>query len=232
MWECSWWDQFQNNVDVKNHVRTQFTFKTHLSADSLVQNIGNETMFGYVPCDLSVPDELNARFSIFPLFFKKLCYSQKRYWGIYEDICGKINLLKQPQRMLTSSFKLSNGTLIPPVFNFYLDLGLQCTKTHPFVQYTPRKVFNSFVPSVVDTRRAGDENPLAGVVAETRKLLRNSSYGYQLRDKSKHTMTKYLEDEKTHKAINNQIFKRLNIAAKSLYELELVKFTIEHRDHL
>ena len=35
IWECSWWDQFKNNVDVKNHVRTHFSFK------SLEQNIKN-----------------------------------------------------------------------------------------------------------------------------------------------------------------------------------------------
>ena len=34
--------------------------------------------------------------------------------------------------------------------------------------------------------------------------------------------------QKTHKAINNQFFKRLNIVAKDLYEVELVKSTIEH----
>ena len=39
MWECSWWDEFQNNVDVKNHVRTHFSFKRLLSANSLVQKI-------------------------------------------------------------------------------------------------------------------------------------------------------------------------------------------------
>ena len=85
------------------------------------------------------------------------------------------DLLKQRQRMLISSFMLTNGTLIRPLFNFYLDLGLQCTKIHRFVQYTPRKVFNGFVQSVVDARLAGDENPLSGVVAETMKLLGNSS---------------------------------------------------------
>ena len=37
MWECSWWDQFKNNVEVKNHVRTHFPFKRPLSASSLVQ---------------------------------------------------------------------------------------------------------------------------------------------------------------------------------------------------
>ena len=67
------------------------------------------------------------------------------------------DLLKQPQRMLISSFKLTNGTLIIPLFDFYLNLGLQCTKIYRFVQYTPHKVFNSFVHSVVEARRAGDE---------------------------------------------------------------------------
>ena len=49
-------------------------------------------------------------------------------------------------------------------------------------------------------------------------------------DRSKHSMTKYLGDKKTHKAINIQFLKRLNIVAKDLYEVELVKFTIEHRE--
>ena len=229
MWECSWWDQCKNNVDVKNHVRTHFPFKRPLSAN-LMQNIRNEKMLGYVQCDLSVPDELKAKFSNFPPIFKNIDVSRNDIGGYMKTYAEENELLKQPQRMLISSFKLTNGTLITPLFNFYLDLGLHCAKNYRFVQYTPHKVFNSFVQSVVDARRAGDENPLSGVVAETMKLLGNSSYGYQIMDRSKHTMTKYLGDEKTHKAINNQFFKRLNIVAKDLYKVELVKSTIEHRE--
>ena len=139
-------------------------------------------------------------------------------------------MLKHPQRMLISSFKLENGTVITPLFNFYLELGLQCTKIYPFVQYTPPKCFSNFVQSVVDARREGDENPLPAVVAETLKLLGNSSYGYQIMDRSRHTITKYLNDEKTHKAINESLFKRLNTVEKDLYEVELLKSTIEHRE--
>ena len=36
--------------------------------------------------------------------------------------------------------------------------------------------------------------------------------------------------KKTHKAINHQFFERLNIVAKDLYEVELVKSTNEHRE--
>ena len=49
-------------------------------------------------------------------------------------------------------------------------------------------------------------------------------------DRSRHTVTKYLNDEKTHKAINETLFKRLNTVEKDLYEVELLKSTIEHRE--
>ena len=100
-------------------------------------------------------------------------------------------MLKHPQKLLISSFKLENGTVITPLLNFYMELGLQCTN-----KYSPGKCFNNFVQSVVDARREGDENPLSGVVTETMKLLGNSSYGYQIMDRSRHTITKYLNDEK------------------------------------
>ena len=60
------------------------------------------------------------------------------------------------------------------------------------------------------------------------KLLANSCYGNQIVDRSRHTVTKYLNDEKTHSAINNKLFKRPNFVTDQLYEVELVKSEIEH----
>ena len=137
--------------------------------------------------------------------------------------------MPQPTRMLISSFHLKNGTIITPLLIYYLQLGLECTKIHHFVQYTPKKCFSSFVQSAVNARRQGDENPNSNVVAETMKYLANSSYGYQIMDPSRHTVTKYLNDEKTHSAINNKTLKRLNFITDQLYEVELVKSEIEHR---
>ena len=89
---------------------------------------------------------------------------------------------------------------------FYLTLGLRFIKIHRLIEYTPQKCFNGFVQSVVYARREGDENPDSSVVAETMKLPGNSSYGYQIMDRSRHTETLYLIDEKRHKAINNRLF--------------------------
>ena len=62
------------------------------------------------------------------------------------------------------------------------------------------------------------------------KMLGNSFYGYQIMDRSRHTETKHLNGEKTHKAINGKLFKRLNSVWKELYEVDLVKSKIEHRE--
>ena len=49
-------------------------------------------------------------------------------------------------------------------------------------------------------------------------------------DRSRHTVTKYLNDEKTHSASNNKLFKQLNFITDQLYDIELVKSEIEHRE--
>ena len=62
------------------------------------------------------------------------------------------------------------------------------------------------------------------------KLLANSSFGYQIMDRSQHTVTKYLTDEETNSAINSKMFKRLNHITDQMYEVELVKPEFEHRE--
>ena len=83
---------------------------------------------------------------------------------------------------------------------------------------------------MVDARREEDENLLSGVVAETVRLLGNSFYGYQIMDRSKHSIKKYLNDKKTHKALNEPVFIRLITVEKDFHGVELLKSTIEHSE--
>ena len=62
------------------------------------------------------------------------------------------------------------------------------------------------------------------------KLLANSSYGYQIKDRSRHSVTKYVTDEKIHAAINSKLFKKLDHVNNSLYKIELAKAQIEHKE--
>ena len=167
-----------------------------MSEEGLLHGIIDGQLFGYVQCDIEVPEHLRDYFSNFPPIFKNTAVSRDDIGNLMKQYAEKENIMAQPRRMLISSFVLTNGTIITPLFLFYLQVGLVCKKTHGFVQYTQRKCFGNFVQSAVDARRQGDENPKSSVVAETMKLLANSSYGYQIMDRSRHTVTKYLSDEK------------------------------------
>ena len=148
-----------------------------------------------------------------------------------KDYAEKEGFLTQPKRMLKSSYSLENGTIITLLLLFYLDLRMVREKVYRFVQYTPMKCFNNFVQSAVNARREGDENPNSSVVAEMMKLQANDSYGYQIMDRSRHTVAKYLSDEKTHGAMNNKMFKSLGYKKNDpLYEMELVKSETEHKE--
>ena len=196
MLECEWWRLYKTTNTVKQHIREHFPYRRSLAAEQLLEEKKNGKLFGYVQCDIEVPENLRANFANFPPIFKNTLVIKRDIGDLMKNYAEEENFLSQPRKMLISSFTLQNGTLITPLLLFYLQLGLVCTKLHRFVEYTPKKCFNSFVQSAGDARRQGDENPISSVVAETMKLLSNSSYGYQIMGRSRHTVTKYLSDEK------------------------------------
>ena len=211
-------------------MRKPVPYKRPLREKNLLEPIRSGKLFGYVQCDIQVPQELKKKFANFPPIFKNTNVDRHDIISLMQDYAEKIGLLCQPRKMLISSYFLEKGTLIFPLLLFYLELGLVCKKNYRFVEYTPVKCFNKLVQSAVDARREGDENPNSSVVAETMKVLANSSYGYQIMDRSRHTVTKNLSDEKTHGAINTKFFKRLDHINDQLYEVELSKAEIERRE--
>ena len=202
MWECEWWRLYKTTNTVEQHIREHFPYKRSLAAEELLEDIKEGKLFGYVQCDVEVPENFRAKFGNFPQIFKNTLVSKSDIGDLMKNYGEKGRFLSQPRKMLISSFTLQNGTLITLLLLFYLQLRLVVTKIHCFVEYTPKKGFNSFVQSAVDARRKGDENPNSSAVADKMKLLANSSYGYQVMDRSRQTATKYLTDEKTHAAIN------------------------------
>ena len=132
-----------------------------------------------------MPEELKKKFANFPPIFKNRNVGRHDIGSLMKEYAEKEGLVSQPRKMLISSYFLENGTLITPLLLFYLDLGLVCKKIYRFIEYIPVKCFNKFVQSAVNARREGDENPNSSVVAETKKVLANSSYGYQFMDRGR-----------------------------------------------
>ena len=230
MWECNWLELYRTDAPVKSYIRANFPYKRPLSEEQLLQRTIDGRLFGYLQCDIEVPEHLRDYFSNFPPVFKNTVVSRNDIGDLMKEYAEKEGIMSQPKRMLISSFLLTNGTIIIPLLLFYLKLGLVCKMIHRFVQYTPRNCYDNFVQSAMDARRQGDENANSSVVAEIMKLLANSSYAYQIMDRSRHTVTKYLNDEKTNSAFTSKLFLRFNHITDQLYEVELVKSKFENRE--
>ena len=174
---------YKTTNTVKKYIREHFPYRRSLAAEQLFEEIKKGKVFGYVQCDIEAPESLRANFANFPPIFKYTLVSKSDIGDLMKNYAEEERLLFQPRKILISSFTLQNGTVFAPLLLFYLQLGLVCTKIHRFVEYTPKKCFNRFVQSAVDARRQRDENPTSSVVAETMKLLANSSYCYQIVDR-------------------------------------------------
>ena len=232
MWDCEWWRLYKSTNTVKQHIREDFPYRRSLTAEQLLEEIREGKLFGYVQCDIELAESLRENFANFPPIFKNTFVSKSDLGDLMKNYAEAERFLSQPQKTLISRFTLQTGTLITPLLLFYLQLGLVCPKVHRFVEYTPKKCFNSFVvQSAVDVRGQGVENPNSSVVAESMKLLANISYGYQIMDRSRRTVKKYLTDEKTDAAINSKLFKKLDLENNSLYEVELAKHRFNTMNH-
>ena len=169
-------------------------------------------------------------FEDFPPIFENCEVGRDDIGEHMKELAERNQLLPRPRKMLISSFKLERGPVITPLLLFYLEKGVILKDVYWFLQYTPRRSFETFVQNVFDARRDGDQNKESTVVAETMKLIGNSSYGYQIMDRSRHTNTKYVKGSQVNKFINNRFFKTMNELPEQIYEVEMSKSRIDHKE--
>ena len=150
MWEGEWWRLYKTTNNVKLHIREIFPYRRSVREQQLLEEIKKGNLFGYVQCNIEVPENLRANFANFPAKFKNTSVSKNDNGDLRKTYAEEEGIMSQPRKMLLSSFTLQNGTVITHLLFFYLQLGLVVTKVHVFVEYTPGKGFNSFVQAAVD----------------------------------------------------------------------------------
>ena len=214
---------------MKSLLRSTSPYNRALSFDNLLSRIWKAELFGYVQFDLRVPEKLRKKFQPFPPIFKNTFVACRDIVDFMKKYADENELMTQPRRILISSFHLMNGPVITLLLHFHLNLRLECDRIYSFVQYAQMNYFNSFVQFPVNAWPKGDENPHSSVVAETIKLLVKSSYSYQIMDRSRHTIAKYLNDEEALKAIKSKFSTNFNHLNDILHEIDSVKADVEEK---
>ena len=133
------------------------------------------------------------------------------------------NLLSKPQKMLIENYFADKILLITPQLKWYINHGLEVTKTYKVVQYLPVRFFENFGLHVSEAQRSGDSDSNKAVLAQTFKLSGNSSYGKTICNKEKHRDNRCFIGEAVSELINDPLFHKLNTISEDLYEIEHFK---------
>ncbi|KAJ8021643.1 hypothetical protein HOLleu_38905 [Holothuria leucospilota] len=135
--------------------------------------------------------------------------------------------MQKPRRSLIGSMFGQKILLITPIVKWYLNHGLQVTRIYQVIEYSPESCFRVFGEAVSNARRAGDSDPSKAIIADTMKLIGNSSYGKTITNREKHTNVKLGDASTSSRMINSSTFRDLNFIADDCYEVELAKSTIK-----
>jgi hypothetical protein len=176
------------------------------SIEQYKNDIMNDLLFGFIECDLHVPEHLKEKFSEMTPIFKNIVLEHK---DLTDEMKGFLSS-SWKQRSLIGSMKGEKILLYTPLLKFYIRHGLEITKIHQIVAYEAKRCFEKFTEEVSDARREGDIDPSKKIIGDTCKLIGNSSFGRTIMNKEQHTSVKFVKDSEVMNMINDPFFKTLN----------------------
>ena len=134
--EKDWQALLTQRPDIKSYLsqhRTYTHFKKYLTQDQIIQYIKDGHLFGYIECDIEVPDHLTAHFSEMTPVFKNVdvCLDDV---GEFMQECAKEHSIKDvPRRLLIGSYFGKKIGLTTPLFKWYLEHGLVITNIYTVI---------------------------------------------------------------------------------------------------
>ena len=165
--------------------------------DKLIQNVLNNKLFGFFQVDIEVPEQLRKHFSKFSSLFVLSVVPEDQIPQHMQDY--KINTGRKKiknNKKLLGVMKAEKILLYSPLLKWFLNHGLQVTKIHRYISYTPGRPFKWFPEEVSSARRAADNDKNKKQLGDTAKLKGNSFYGKMIENLEKHMNTKFTTNEK------------------------------------
>ena len=221
-WQALVTHQPEIQAYLKQH-RTYTHFKKYLNQNQIIQYIQDGRLFGFVECDIEVPDHLKDYFSEMTPIFKNTEVSLKDVGQHMQDYAKSHNIKDIPRRLLNGTYFGKKIGLSTPLLRWYLNHGLVITHIYTIVEYIPNAAFNSFMTQVAQARLDGDRDNDKTLIAETMKLIGNSSYGKLITNEEKHHDIVYVNESEIGTEIIDEHFYNLTELPDGYYEVEKSK---------
>ena len=141
MWECEWRQMKRTNQELQCFIATEVrrtldTIKI-MSPGRILREVRNGRLFGCVEVDIRVPQHLKEKFSEMCPIFKNTEISRDDIGDFMQTNAEEHNIMAQPRRSLVGSMKGEKILLATTLLKWYLEHGLEVTKVHQVVEFTP-----------------------------------------------------------------------------------------------
>ena len=97
--------------------------------------VRDEKLFGFVECDIRVPDNLLSRFSETPPIFKNVNLDRSHLSEHMREFAESEGYLKRPQRYMIGSMFGTKILLLTELPRWYLEQGLVVDKTYQVIEF-------------------------------------------------------------------------------------------------
>ena len=94
MWECEWWRLQKTTTNVRQQIRV---YRRSLTEQQRPKGIKNGNFFGYVQCDIEVPENLIANFFNFPPLFKNTLVRKNDIGDLMKTYAKEDGIMSQPR---------------------------------------------------------------------------------------------------------------------------------------
>ena len=106
MRESEWWKLYKTTNTGKQHIPEHFPYRRSLAAEQLLEEIKNGKFFGYVQCDIEVPETLRENFANFSPVIKNTFVSKSDIGYLIKNYAEEERFLSQLRKMLIFRFTL------------------------------------------------------------------------------------------------------------------------------
>ena len=130
-----------------------------LTVEDILNQIEKEELFGFVRCDVRVPDELKEKYSEFPPVFKNAEITLADIGEHMQSYCRRIQRKTGVKRSLIGSMHAQDILLLTPLVKEYMDMGLIIENIEEIIEFNGKSVFSWFMDEVIDERRMADLVP-------------------------------------------------------------------------
>ena len=103
MYECDWWNLYNSYNIVKQHLHASFCNKIPLKEERRLENMKFGSIFGYVQCNIGVPENLVETFANIPPIPKNINVDRDDIRPFMKEYAEDERILTQPQRKLKSA---------------------------------------------------------------------------------------------------------------------------------